>query len=188
MRRRLQKVLEGANIKLSDVASNVLGASGRAMLEALVKGESDPTTLAQLAKAGLKKKTTQLEQALRGMIGLHQRLMLRQLLNHVDFLARQIGLLDREMVKRMRQFEAVIEMLDAIYRIGGRTDEDILAEIGVDMSRWPSDRHIASWPRSAPATTRVPASATRAGRARAIAGSVASWRPGRRWSDRPPEG
>jgi len=92
---RLQKVLEGANIKLSDVASDVLGASGRAMLEAQVKGQSDPTTLAQLAKACLKKKTAQLEQALRGMIGPHQRLMLRHLLNHVDFLARQIGLLDR---------------------------------------------------------------------------------------------
>src|SRR5215472_7679917 len=71
--------------------------------------------------------------------------MLRQLLNHVDFLARQIGLLDREMAKRMRPFEAAIEMLDAIYGIGRRTAEDILAEIGVDMSRWPSHRHIASW-------------------------------------------
>ena len=89
-------------------------ASGRAMPEALVQGQSDPTTLAQLAKAGLKKKTAQLEQAPRGMVGPHQRLMLRQLLNHVDFLARQIGLLDREMAERMRPFEAAIEMLDPI--------------------------------------------------------------------------
>jgi transposase len=107
-------VLEGANIKLSDIASDVLGASGRAMLEALVKGESDPTMLAQLARqlaqAGLKKKSAQLEQALLGTVGPHQRLML----NHVDFLARQIGLLDREMAERMRPFEAAIEMLDAI--------------------------------------------------------------------------
>ena len=111
-------MLEGANIKLSDVASDVLGASGRAMLEALVKGESDPTMLAQLARqlaqAGLKKKSAQLEQALLGTVGPHQRLMLWNLLNHVDFLARQIGLLDREMAERMRPFEAAIEMLDAI--------------------------------------------------------------------------
>ena len=124
-------MLEGANIKLSDVASDVLGASGRAMLEALVKGQSDPTKLPQLAKAGLKKKTAQLEQALLGTVGLHQCLMLRHLLNQVDFLARQIGLLDRELAERMRPFEAAIEMLDAIYGIGRRTAEDILA----DMSR-----------------------------------------------------
>src|SRR5262249_19776557 len=79
------------------------------------------------------------------------------LLNHVDFIARQIGLLDKEMAKRMRRFEAAIEMLDAIYGIGRRTAEDILAEIGVDMSRWPSHRHIASWAKISPRNHTPPA-------------------------------
>jgi len=147
---RIQKVLEGANIKLSDVASDIMGASGRAMLERLVEGEDDPVALSQLAQKGLRKKQDQLQQALAGSIGAHQRAMLRHLLDHVKFLERQIEELDGQIQERTRPFEQVIDHLDAIWGLGRRSVEEILAEIGVDMSRWPTHRHIASWAKISP--------------------------------------
>ena len=147
---RIQKVLEGANIKLSDVASDIMGASGRAMLERLIEGEDDPVALSQLAQKGLRKKQDQLQQALAGSIGAHQRAMLRHLLDHVKFLERQIEELDGQIQERTRPFEQVIDHLDAIWGLGRRSVEEILAEIGVDMSRWPTHRHIASWAKISP--------------------------------------
>ena len=147
---RIQKVLEGANIKLSDVASDIMGASGRAMLERLIEGEDDPVALSQLAQKGLRKKLDQLQQALAGSIGAHQRAMLRHLLDHVKFLERQIEELDGQIQERTRPFEQVIDHLDAIWGLGRRSVEEILAEIGVDMSRWPTHRHIASWAKISP--------------------------------------
>jgi len=147
---RIQKVLEGANIKLSDVASDIMGASGRAMLERLIEGEDDPVALSQLAQKGLRKKQDQLQQALAGSMGAHQRSMLRHLLDHVKFLERQIEELDGQIQERTRPFEQVIDHLDAIWGLGRRSVEEILAEIGVDMSRWPTHRHIASWAKISP--------------------------------------
>ena len=147
---RIRKVLEGANIKLSDVASDIMGASGRAMLERLIEGEDDPVALSQLAQKGLRKKQDQLQQALAGSIGAHQRAMLRHLLDHVKFLERQIEELDGQIQERTRPFEQVIDHLDAIWGLGRRSVEEILAEIGVDMSRWPTHRHIASWAKISP--------------------------------------
>jgi len=147
---RIQKGLEGANIKLSDVASDIMGASGRAMLERLIEGEDDPVALSQLAQKGLRKKQDQLQQALAGSIGAHQRAMLRHLLDHVKFLERQIEELDGQIQERTRPFEQVIDHLDAIWGLGRRSVEEILAEIGVDMSRWPTHRHIASWAKISP--------------------------------------
>jgi len=102
---RIQKVLEGANIKLSSVATDVVGVSGRAMLEAMVKGTSDPETLAALAKGSLRDKHADLVEALQGLVGPHQRMLLDSLLRHLDFLDKEISRLDSEVDKRMSPFD-----------------------------------------------------------------------------------
>jgi len=142
---RLQKTLEGANIKLASVASDVLGKSGRAMLEALVAGTTDPEVLAALAKGRLRGKQAQLEQALRGLMGPHQRLLLAAQLRHVDFLDQQIAQLSQEVETRMRPFESAPDRLQTIPGVGRRTAEVIMTEIGDDMDRFPSAGHLASW-------------------------------------------
>lgn len=147
---RIQKVLEGANIKLSSVASDVLGASGRAMLEAIASGHDDPEALASLAKGRLRSKHAELKQALRGLTGAHQRLLIRSLLRQIDFLADEIGALDTEIADRMAPCEEAIQRLDLIPGVGRRTSEELLAEIGTDMTRFPTAAHLASWARICP--------------------------------------
>lgn len=142
---RIQKVLEGANIKLGDVASNVLGKSGRAMLRALIAGETDPSQLAALACGRLRSKRADLEQALHGMVGPHQRRLLAAQLRHVEFLEEQIDALDEEIAERMRPHQALLERLDGIDGVARRTAEEVVTEIGVDMSRFPTAAHLASW-------------------------------------------
>jgi transposase len=148
--RRIQKVLEGANIKLGDVASDVLGVSGMAMLKALVAGQADPLALADLAKKGLKRKRPQLERALLGSVGEHQRYLLGRQLRQIEFLDNEIADLSQEIEARMRPFDAAIAQLDAIWGLGRRSAETILAEIGTDTSRFPSEKHISSWARICP--------------------------------------
>jgi transposase len=144
---RLQKVLEGANLKLGDVASDVLGQSARAMLERIVAGatEAEAAALAQLARGRLREKIPQLEQALTGRVAAHQRFMLAQQLAHIDFLDETIQRVSAEIAERLRPFEATLEHLDAIPGVGRRTAETLLAEIGTDMHRFPSAAHLASW-------------------------------------------
>lgn len=142
---RLQKTLEGANIKLASVASDITGKSGRAMLEALVAGTADPKVLATMAQGQLQKKRPQLEQALSGLIGRHQRVMIAAQLKHIDFLEQQIETLSREIEERLRPFEEALEHLDTIPGVGRRTAEMIVAEIGLDMERFPTAGHLASW-------------------------------------------
>jgi len=142
---RLQKTLEGANIKLASVASDITGKSGRAMLEALVAGTADPKVLAAMAQGQLQKKRPQLEQALSGLIGRHQRVMIAAQLRHIDFLEQQIETLSREIEERLRPFEEALEHLDTIPGVGRRTAEMIVAEIGPDMERFPTAGHLASW-------------------------------------------
>ncbi len=147
---RIQKVLEGANIKLSSVATDVVGASGRAMLAAMVSGTSDPETLAALAKGSLRDKHADLVEALQGLVGPHQRMLLDSLLRHLDFLDAEINRLDKEVAQRMRPFDESIDRLDCIHGLGRRSIEEILAEIGMDMSRFPNADHLASWAKLCP--------------------------------------
>ena len=147
---RIQKVLEGANIKLSSVASDITGVSGRAMLKAISSGKNDPDTLVLLAKGRLQSKRVELKQALRGLTGPHQRLLIQSLLRQLDFLANEVTSLDREIADRMVSCEEAINRIDTIPGVGRRTAEELLAEIGPDMSRFPSAAHLASWARICP--------------------------------------
>lgn len=147
---RIQKLLEGANIKLSDVASDVLGVSGRAMLEALAEGEQDAAAMAGLAKTGLRNKIPELERALTGSFGPHQRFMLQSHFRVLETLEAEIKALDQEVAERMRPFQIALDRLDEIPGIGPRSPEQILAEVGTDMSRFPTSAHFASWARICP--------------------------------------
>lgn len=149
---RLHKVLEGANIKLGAVASDLLGVSGRAMLDAIVAGEDDPALLASLARGRMRAKHDRLEAALEGLLGEHQRRMLAAQLRHIGFLDTEIGTLNREVAERMAPFGVATALVDSVPGIALRSAEAILAEIGVDMSRFPSAAHLASWARMCPGT------------------------------------
>ena len=142
---RIQKVLEGANIKLGDVASDIMGKSGQDMLRAIVSGNQSPQAIAQMARGKLKSKTDLLEKALTGLIGAHQKMMLNVQLRHIDFLNEEIQTLSEEIESRMRPFEVAIEALDGIPGISRTNAEQILCETGIDMSRFPTHRHFASW-------------------------------------------
>lgn len=162
---RIQKVLEGANIKLASVASDVVGASGRAMLEALVGGEVDPETMAALARGRLRDKHDALLEALEGRIGPHQRFLLAALLRHLDAIDQLVADVSAEIEARLRPFEAEIARLQTIPGVGRRTAETILSEVGPDMSRFPSSRHLASWAGLCPGSHES-AGKSRSGRAR----------------------
>lgn len=142
---RVQKVLEDAGIKLDSVASDVLGVSGRAMLRALITGERDPDKLAELAKGVLRKKTPTLRLALRGRFRDHHATMLRVIVDHVEYLERSIADLDREIDRVIAPFSEARDRLDTITGVGKRAAECILAEIGHDMTRFPTAAHLASW-------------------------------------------
>jgi transposase len=144
-RNRIQKTLEGAGIKLGSVASDVLGTSGRLMLEALVEGTADAATMADLAKGSLRTKLPHLERALTGRVRAHQRFLLAHQLAHLDSLDELIDQLSQEIGARLRPFQAKLERLDGITGVGLRTVEVILAEIGPDVARFPSAAHLASW-------------------------------------------
>jgi transposase len=111
---RLQKTLEGANIKLASVATDIMGNSGRQMLEALMEGSTDTCAMAQLAQGKLRAKIPQLERALRGCSGAHQRFLIAQQLAHIDFLEETIERLSAEIAERMRPFEEALERLETI--------------------------------------------------------------------------
>ena len=142
---RLQKTLEGANIKLASVVSDVTGVSARAMLEDLVAGEEDPAALAGLARGSLRAKLPELERALAGRMGAHQRFMVARHLAHIDFLDEEIAAVGERVAERLRPFEELLARLDAVPGIGRWTAEVIVAEVGTDMGRFPTAGHLASW-------------------------------------------
>jgi transposase len=142
---RLQKTLEGANIKLSAVATDILGKSGREILTHLVAGSTDAAALADLARGKLRAKLPELERALVGRFGAHQRFLVAQQLSHIDALDEIIARLSAEIAERVRPFEDEVTRLDAITGVGRATAEVLVAELGTDMSRFPTDRHVASW-------------------------------------------
>jgi len=147
---RLQKVLEGANIKLSSVVSDILGKSSRAMLEALIQGEEDPEKLSELAQKRLKSKKGELQKALKGLMGPHQKLMIEIMLEHIDSLTAKVKQIDEEVEKRMDPFFEIVVLLETIPGVGRRTAEQILAELGTDMGRFPTASHLCSWAGVAP--------------------------------------
>lgn len=147
---RLQKVLEGCNIKLSSVVSNILGVSSRSMIEAIINGIEDPILLAQLSKGKMKKKVGDLEQALLGITGIHQKKILSAQLKHIDFLDEQIEQLDSAIGEQLSPFKEDLELLETIPGVGVRTAELLLAEIGSNLNRFPTDAHLSSWAGMAP--------------------------------------
>jgi transposase len=142
---RVQKLLEGANIKLAAVASDVLGKSGRDMLEALIGGEQRPEALADLARGRLRAKLPQLRQALEGRVQPHHGFLLQRLLTHIDFLEESLAEVQREIEQRLEPFVEAMTLVEGIPGLQAITAGGILAEIGVEMERFPSDRHLSSW-------------------------------------------
>jgi transposase len=142
---RLQKVLEDANIKLASVATNILGLSARAMLAAILDGTTDPATLTELAQGKLRAKHTQLAQALSGLVTAHHRFLLLELLRQIDYLDEAIGRVSEAIAEHLREQATVVTLLDTIPGVSRRTAEIFLAEVGSDMSRFPTANHLASW-------------------------------------------
>lgn len=142
---RIQKILEGGNVKLAAVASNVVGASGRAMLAAMVAGIDDPVALADLARGRMRERRDALEQALTARMTEHQRFLLRVQLRHLDDLDQSIAEVSAEVEQRQRPFADAAARLQTIPGVGPRTAQLILSEIGPDVSRFPTAAHLASW-------------------------------------------
>jgi transposase len=142
---RLHKALEDTGIKLDCVATDILGVSGRLMLEALCQGTTDPQLLAELARGKLRRKLPQLKEALEGRFNREHGLVVSAILAHLDFLDGQIEQLSQMIAEQLRPFAAAIQLLRSIPGVEQQTAEVIVAEIGTDMSQFPSDRQLASW-------------------------------------------
>jgi transposase len=142
---RIHKTLEQCNIKLSSVASDILGASGRAILEALAAGEAEAEKLADLAQGSLRGKRGALVESLEGRVTEHERWLLRRLLKQVEFIKTEIKEFDERIASLMVEREADLKLLDTIEGVGRRGAENILAEIGFEMSQFPSAEDLVSW-------------------------------------------
>ena len=142
---RLQKTLEDANIKLDSVLTNILGLSSRRILEALIAGQTAPQALAKLAHNNIKATSTELEASLHGRVTAHHRFMLRLHLDHLKAVDAAIACIDQEVDGSVEPFRVAIKMLSTIPGISSLSAEVIVAEIGIDMSRFPSEGHLISW-------------------------------------------
>ncbi len=142
---RLEKVLEGANIKLAAVVTELLGVSGQRMLDAALAGVTDPDELAGLAHGKLRPKRDLLAQALAGRLTRPLRFLAQQHLEHWRELDARLAAFDAEVAEQLRPFDHLVERLDAIPGVGRRTAEVILAEIGTDVAAFPTHRHLAAW-------------------------------------------
>jgi transposase len=142
---RLQKILESANIKVGTVATDLLGVSGRAMLEALIADEQTPEQMANLARGRMRSRIPALRQALEGRVTAHHRFLLRQMLVHIDFLDQAIAQVQAQLDQHLAPYHEAMELLQTIPGISALSAAAILAEIGVDMTCFPSAKHLASW-------------------------------------------
>jgi transposase len=142
---RIHKVLEDANIKLSTVATDIMGVSGRAMLRALIAGETNPHRLADLAHRRMRRKHAALVEALYGRITAHHRFLLERLLTEVEFLEDEIGRFDQRVAELTTPFTAAMARMDDIPGINRRAAENLIAEVGSDMTPFPSVPHLVSW-------------------------------------------
>ena len=149
---RIHKLLESANIKLASVMTDVMGVSGRAMLNALADGERDPEKMSQLARGCLVPRIHALAEALRGTFTDHHAFLLRQILTQTDQLTALISACDARIAELMAPHDEAVRRLQAIPGVGRRSAEVLISEIGVDMSRFPSGGHLASWARICPGT------------------------------------
>ena len=147
---RVEKLLEDACIKLSVVASDIFGVSGRAMMAALIAGERDPKTLAQLARSGMRPKIGRLEEAFNGHFDEHHRFLLARMLARIDGIDADIAAVDNQIEAYLAPFAAAAARLDEIPGIGPVAAAIIIAEVGVDMSRFPTAGHLCSWAKFSP--------------------------------------
>jgi transposase len=142
---RLQNVLEDANIKLASVVTDIRGVSARSMLEALMAGERDVTVLSALARGRMRSKRAALEDALQGYFTAHHSFLLTEHLSHIDYLDEAIERASAMIAQSLADDQKAVELLDTIPGVAARTAEILIAEIGTDMSRFPSAKHLASW-------------------------------------------
>ncbi len=144
-KQRVEKVLEDAGIKLSTFVSDIFGVSGRAMLAALINGQRDPRVLAEYARARMRRKIPALIEALTGRFSEHHAFLCRMMLAHIDALDAAIAEVTGQVEAEIQPFQAVADRLDTIPGVNQRTAQTIIAEIGVDMTRFPTAAHLASW-------------------------------------------
>jgi transposase len=149
-KQRVEKLLEDAQIKLSVVVSDLFGVSGRAMLGALAAGERDPKALAQLARASMRRKIGRLEEAFTGYFTDHHAFLLSTMLARVDAASSDIARVDARIEELIAPFATVVNRLDEITGVGRRTAQVAIAEIGLDMTRFPTSGHLCSWAKFAP--------------------------------------
>lgn len=147
---RAEKLLEDAQIKIGSVASEVFGVSGRQIMQALIDGQRDPKVLAGMAKARLRSKIPALEEALRGFFTDHHAAILAMMCDNVDRLSAQIATLDAAIEQAIAPFSRQVTQLDEVTGIGVAAAQELIAEIGVDMNRFPSDAHLVSWAKFCP--------------------------------------
>ena len=147
---RVAKILELANVKLGSVVTDIMGVTGRAILEAMIRGEEDPQVLAGLARGSLLRKRAELAEAVPGLVRDHHRFLLRNHLDMIDHLSERIGDLDERIREATRPFASALELLESIPGVATRSAEAILAETGDDMTRFPTSGHFASWARVCP--------------------------------------
>jgi len=149
-KQRVEKLLEDAQIKLSVVASDIFGVSGRDMMAALIGGERDPKVLAQLARARMRAKISELEEAFHGRFTDHHAFLLAKMLARIDALNADIAEVEDRVEKQIAPFADAVARLDAIPGINSTTAQVIIAEVGVDMTRFPTAAHLASWAKFSP--------------------------------------
>lgn len=149
-KQRVEKLLEDAGIKLSVVASDIFGKSGRKMMQALIEGERNPRVLAEMAKGVLRRKHDDLVEALTGFFSDHHAFLLERMLGHIDALEADVAALDAHIEEAIAPFADRVAQLDEIPGVGIIAARELIAEIGVDMSRFPTAGHLASWAKFAP--------------------------------------